>query len=136
MKSFYPCLLLVILIITSCQKDKGTPNSVTGTSNQPTTVNAPSAEFKISNSISSGSVWELLTLNFTNESKNADSYYWDFGNGITSTDKIPSNISLAPCGFTYTVSLTVKNKNGVSSTYATPIFVVCSRGMGFGAHGK
>jgi len=136
MKRFYTCLMLIAVIVISCQKDKGTSISITGTSNQPVVVKPPTADFRISNAISSGNVWEALTLNLTNASQNADSYYWDFGNGVTSTEKTPSNISLAPCGFTYTISLTVKNKNGVSSTYSAPFNVVCSRGMGFGAHNQ
>jgi PKD repeat protein len=136
MKLFYACLILITTIVVSCQKDKSTTNSTTVSPTQTVAVKPPTANFKISNAISSGSVWEELPLNFTNVSQNADSYYWDFGNGITSTDKAPSNISLAPCGFTYTISLTVKNKNGQSSTYSAPFAVVCSRGMGYGAHGQ
>ena len=136
MKRFYTCLILIAVIVTSCQKDKGTSNSVTGPSNQPEAVKPPTANFKISNEVSPGNVWEAQTLNVVNTSQNGDSYSWDFGNGITSTEKTPSNFSLAPCGLTYTVTLTVKNKSGQSANYSVPYFVYCSRGMGYGAHGQ
>ena len=136
MKRFYTCLILIILIVVSCKKEKITSNSTTATvpAVQPVVIKSPNAGFRISNAISPVSVWEGLNLSFDNISENADSYYWDFGNGITSTDRVPSNISLAPCGLTYTISLTVKSKDGQSSTYSVPYFVVCSRGMPFAIH--
>jgi PKD repeat protein len=120
----------------SCQKEKVPSNSTTATvpAVQPVAIKPPNAGFKITNAISPTSVWEGLTLSLDNISENAASYYWDFGNGITSTDKVPSNISLFPCGLTYTISLTVKDKNGQSSTYSAPFFVMCSRGMPFAIH--
>ena len=45
-----------------------------------------------------------LTVNFTNLSTGATSYSWDFGNGLTSTDKNPTTIF--GIGGTYSVILT------------------------------
>ena len=45
-----------------------------------------------------------LTVNFTNNSENADSYYWDFGDGNNSTEENPSHTY--EDGGEYTVSLT------------------------------
>jgi len=134
MKRFYTCLILITITVISCQKEKGGPVATPVSVTPPVLVKPPNADFKITNAASSGNVWEGLSLSFDNSSQNADSYYWDFGNGTTSTDKIPSNISLLPCGFTYTISLTVKNKDGQSSTYSAPFFVLCSRGMPFAIH--
>ena len=131
-------LVLLIVILSSCQKSSSdvsktaSSTSVVGTPAAP----PPSANFKINNTISPGNVWEALTLDIKNTSVNGDTYLWDFGNGTTSTDKVPSNFSLAPCGMTYTIKLTVTNKDGLSSTYSERYFVVCSRGMGYGAHGE
>ena len=131
-------IILFALVAGSCQKGSSDV-AKTGTSAGPVVTPAappPSANFRISNAINATSIWEMLKLTFENSSKNADSYFWDFGNGITSTDKIPQNIEFAPCSMTYTITLTVKSKDGQSSTFSAPYFVACSRGMGFGAHGE
>jgi PKD repeat protein len=65
-------------------------------------------------------------LRFDNKSINADSYFWDFGNGTYSEDKSPDNISLSPCGETYTIKLTVKNKSGDSAVYSQTFDILCS----------
>jgi PKD repeat protein len=138
MKRFYTCLMLIAIIVCSCQKTSDAL-AKSATSSAPVVVPPPPppiANFKINNEVSPGNVWEAQTLNIVNTSQNGDSYLWDFGNGTTSTDKTPSNFSLAPCGLTYTVTLTVKNKSGQSATYSAPYFVYCSRGMGLGAHGE
>ncbi len=57
-------------------------------------------------------------VSFTNNSTNATSYYWDFGNGNTSTDQNPWNeyVSIG----TYTVMLVaMKNGCGNDTTYFT-----------------
>ena len=50
---------------------------------------------------------EPLTVNFTNLSTNATSYYWMFGNGNTSTLANPTTVYTAPG--TYTVTLVAIN---------------------------
>ena len=123
-----------MLIISSCQKsssDAAKPKAVT---DPVVTTPPPTVNFKITNAASPGVLWEGLDLTIENSSENVDSYLWDFGNGVTSTDKIPANISLFPCGTTYTITLTVKNKSGQSVTSSVPYSILCSRGMGFGQH--
>jgi PKD repeat protein len=62
----------------------------------------------------------ILTVTFTNNSTNADSYLWDFGDGNTSTDINP--IYTYTSEGTYTVTLTVTNECGdVSSTQSVSI---------------
>ncbi len=60
---------------------------------------------------------DFLTVHFTNFSKNADSYSWDFGDGNTSTDVDPSHAYSA--AGTYTVTLTAISDNGESSKEET-----------------
>ncbi|MBV6441436.1 MAG: PKD domain-containing protein [Haliscomenobacteraceae bacterium CHB4] len=54
-----------------------------------------------------------LTVNFNSTSSNADSYFWDFGDGGTSTEEDPEYTYL-DAGI-YTVVLTVTNECGTSS---------------------
>ncbi|MFH1320985.1 MAG: PKD domain-containing protein [Bacteroidota bacterium] len=58
------------------------------------------------------------TVNFTSASSNADSYFWDFGDGNTSTEQNPFNTY--PDTGTYTVTLTVNNYCG-SNTYSQTV---------------
>lgn len=73
---------------------------------------APKAQFSYSKS--------ELTVKFTNQSSNANSYYWDFGNGKTSTENDPT-ITYAQDG-TYSVSLTAQ-KGDLQDTYTQRISV-------------
>src|SRR4030095_11398563 len=118
MKQLLMGLLLVSAMTTGCQKDK----SVTDTPTMP----KPAADFKILNGLSNGWVLEGRPLEIGNLSINADSYYWDFGNGMTSTDKIPLDISFSPCGHAYTITLVVKNKSGDAATISQTFTVQCS----------
>jgi uncharacterized repeat protein (TIGR01451 family) len=54
---------------------------------------------------------DLLTVVFTNTSLNADTYLWDFGDGVTSTLENPSHDYAA--GGTYTVTLTAYGACGM-----------------------
>ena len=58
-----------------------------------------------------------LTVQFTDQSKNAITWSWKFGDGNTSTEQNPKNI-FSTVG-TYNVNLTVSNKNGTNSTTKT-----------------
>ena len=61
------------------------------------------------------------TVYFLNSSENAESYLWDFGDGIQSTDANPEH-SYTSSG-NYTVTLTANNTYG-SSEYTTTVVVV------------
>lgn len=54
-----------------------------------------------------------LTVTFTNMSKNADTYAWEFGDGQTATEKDPVH-TYAEAG-SYTVKLTAKNAGGTNA---------------------
>lgn len=63
-----------------------------------------------------------LTVQFTNSSTgDIDSYLWDFGNGITSTDPNPVGVVYTTAG-TFDVSLTVSGARG-SSTQTSDGFI-------------
>lgn len=61
-----------------------------------------------------------LSVSFMNQSTNAVSYYWDFGNGGTSTQKDP--IIYYKSEGTYSVSLIARNR-GVEDTYTQNVTV-------------
>lgn len=63
---------------------------------------------------------------FTNESDGGDTYSWDFGDGMTSTDENPSN-EYAAAG-QYTVKLTATNAGG-SDTHEEVINVTSAAGI-------
>ena len=57
------------------------------------------------------------TITFVNNSTNATSYSWDFGDGTTSAELNPMH-TYSTAG-SYTVTLTAKNEDGVSTTSKT-----------------
>ena len=83
----------------------GSADQNTGNDSQAKTISATSLPI---NSDFSGSATESctapLSVNFTNNSANASSYLWDFGDGTTSTDANPAHTYTA-LG-TYTITLT------------------------------
>ncbi len=72
-------------------------------------VELPTANFSFSGA---GGV-APCTVSFTNESTNADSYSWDFGDGHTSTETNPTHTYQS--GGTFTVTLTATNQYGSNS---------------------
>lgn len=58
---------------------------------------------------------ETKTVTLTNESLNAVSYAWDFGDGNTSTDESPGTHTYDDYG-AYTIVLTVENTDGVEDS--------------------
>ena len=125
MKKLIASLFVLTILVSSCQKSNDlTPNQSTASPDK--TVAKPTASFKINNTfLGDFSIKEDDVLDFDNKSANADSYYWDFGNGTYSTDKIPANVSFAPCGGIYTITLTVKSKSGNVATYSGTFNILC-----------
>ncbi len=76
-------------------------------------LSAPTAEYFYSN--------DGTTLTFINNSVNAQFYYWDFGDGNTSTDQNPVH-NYTSNGF-YTIMLVVRNLCS-SDTFTTSISIV------------
>jgi parallel beta-helix repeat protein len=65
---------------------------------------------------------ENTTIKFTDTSTgNPTSWYWDFGDGSTSTEKNPTHTYTTPGN--YTVSLTVSDENNTNSTLSIYILI-------------
>jgi PKD repeat protein len=78
---------------------------------------APVADF----TFTGDSVMAPAAVVFTNASKNATEYLWEFGDNITSTDKDPGYTYAA--GGNYTVKLTAKGPGG-SNTVSKNLFIL------------
>lgn len=63
-----------------------------------------------------------LTIEFSNQSKSATEYTWDFGDGTNSTDANPSK-TFSAIG-DYNVSLTARDALGISNTTTSEVNVV------------
>lgn len=97
-------LVLNVMALSSCQKDEEFSSLVV---NGP----KPTASF----TCSTGS----LTVTFTNNSTNGESYYWQFGDGTTSTQASPVH-TYSSAGY-YTVILKTNSAAGYSSTVSKPV---------------
>ena len=94
-------VLALGLMMGSCKKDEGMP------------ILAPEAAFTMDKSM----VEVGESIQFTNQSENADSYAWDFGDGNTSTTEDPNHV-YASSGV-YTVKLTATGEGGINATSKT-----------------
>ncbi|MBI1805665.1 MAG: PKD domain-containing protein [Ignavibacteria bacterium] len=86
-------------------------------------INSPIAAFS-----APSSVCKKQVVNFINQSINAISYFWNFGDGNTSTQVNPSNSYLV--AGTYTVTLVAYNKCGCSDSVTHTITVSNLEGPG------
>ena len=126
MKKIALASLLICLLATSCKKGNDvSPQSSDAVKPATTADVKPTASFRITNLVSPGMILEGNITDFENISLNGDTYLWDFGNGITSTQKIPNDISFVPCGGTYNISLTVTNKSGDVATSSQAYTILC-----------
>ncbi len=107
--------LLCIALVTGCKKSGSSATS------DP----EPVANFAITNTIEAGTVMEDIAIEFDNQSLNAESYEWDFGSGITSTERNPRGVVLRPCGRNHTIRLTVRSRSGRTAVITRTIFVRC-----------
>jgi PKD repeat protein len=89
-------LLTVGLSFNSCKKDNAEPELSAGLSMDGHNRPAPT------------------TVHFTNESENADSYLWDFGDGETSEEINPTHEYTEPGN--YSVELEARNEAGETKT--------------------
>lgn len=100
MKTPFLTLILMAVVFISCQKDEP----------------APVAEFTISKT----EAYLQESIKFANQSQNANSYAWDFGDGNTSTDKEPAH-TYNQSGL-MTVKLTAKGAGENSSSQQLTVY--------------
>jgi PKD repeat protein len=93
---------VVMIALVSCKKEDPAPDPIA------------SFQYEISQT-------NYLSVTFTNFSKNATTFSWDFGDGSTSTEKDPTH-TYAGEG-TYTVVLTATNKDGVNHGFQEDISI-------------
>ncbi|MBS1731967.1 MAG: PKD domain-containing protein [Bacteroidetes bacterium] len=129
MKLLYSIAVLLLISASGCQKNSpATDNNDSNgyTSGSSNSIPKPSANFRIANIRNNIYVVEGKDLKLQNLSTNATSFHWDFGNGLTSDDQVPTKIAYVPCGSEYNITLTTKNSKGESATVTKTIKVLCS----------
>lgn len=119
MIKYLSLLSLTIMILASCAKQEIDPTYIELT-NVVEKVESI-ADFSIHNEYNQ--VFEKDLLEVTNNSINAVSYHWDFGNGDTSSEANPQ-YSYGNHG-TFTVKLTITDKYGDSKESSHDITVNC-----------
>lgn len=117
--------LLICFLATACKKGNDVSSQSVDAVKPVSADVKPTSSFRIANLVSSGMILEGNITDFENKSQNGNEYFWDFGNGVTSTQKIPNDISFVPCGGAYNITLTVKNKAGDVATSSQSYTVLC-----------
>ncbi|WP_321430821.1 cobaltochelatase subunit CobN [uncultured Methanolobus sp.] len=74
-----------------------------------------------------------LSVKFTDESSNAESWFWDFGDGSNSTNQNPSHTYLSDG--TFTVELTVTNTAGSDAEIKSDFITVNASSSSIGSYG-
>ena len=112
-KFSYVLMITALLFTTvSCVEELNLPEA-----DSIADLTPPSAAF--SYAISEG---DHLTVEFSNQSKSATTYAWDFGDGTTSTDANPSKTYSAIGD--YNVTLTASDAKGISNSSTTEVNVI------------
>ena len=91
MKPILIFLLLAIVLFTGCKK---------GTDDDDVITPDPTVDFIFS----TGDGFAPDTIQFTNQSKDADGYQWDFSDGISSTETSPSHVFQNPGTYNVAIS--------------------------------
>lgn len=132
MKNIFILVALIsFTIFTACNKDEMVDTAVS-IDEEPTTSittedNVGEAHFTIDNDRKT--LMESEELLLTNNSVNAVSYHWDFGNGDTSTEVNPIFNNYKMHG-NYTVTLTITDALGNTHEARDEIEVLCIFGGG------
>ncbi|NNF18936.1 MAG: hypothetical protein HKN61_04105 [Flavobacteriaceae bacterium] len=111
----YSLLLATVLLLYSCSMDKETELS-------PEPPLSAETELRACFQLSQNSIMAGASFTITNCSEGAQSYLYDFGNGITSTEDQPT-IFYEEAG-SYELSLTVAGEGNISDTFSITIQVV------------
>lgn len=132
--------LLALTIFTACNKQDLELEVVPVSEESPTlvtknrtdhqrfdyTAEAGIADFTINHE--DATLFENDVLLLTNNSANAVSYHWDFGNGHTSTEAQPT-YKYQIHGY-YTVTLTITDRTGKTHQASEEVLVLCVFGGG------
>lgn len=110
MKRNLTLLLITVLFFSACKKDKEQ-------------IAEPIADFSFAGDTAHSIVFgPYNSCTLVNNSTNADTYVWDLGNGVTSTQKDFAMIYDAPGK--YKISLTAINSNGKKSTAVKQVTIL------------
>ncbi|MBK8954293.1 MAG: PKD domain-containing protein [Saprospiraceae bacterium] len=112
--------------IPANQESSYVPKSDKADNQDINTLNRAKADFTINNV--NNEVDEKDVLLLTNNSVNAVSYHWDFGNGDTSIKAYP-NYKYEKHGY-YTITLTITDARGNTHKASHEILVLCIFGGG------
>ena len=128
-KSLLPLALVLIVVMSiNCSKIGGLRRNGNGCNDAQYVdvgvASKPQASFKVTNLVN-GAIQGNKSVVIENLSQYAETYTWDFGNGTTSAEKTPANVTYSTCPATVTITLTAKNKYGDISKYSQTISVVC-----------
>ena len=85
----------------------------------------PTASFKINNMVADDTILEGSAVGFDNNSQNADSYEWDLGDGMVSSDRTPVGIIYRQCPRVREIRLVVRTRRGRTATHIRTINVRC-----------
>lgn len=108
-KRLWPAWLMILIIVAGCDKKNYDFESLPDTVKSYFSLSGPE-ELKIGD-----------VIQFSNQSENATSFKWDFGNGTTSTEQNPS-ISYATAGI-FTIKLTAVGAGGTGN-YSVDITII------------
>lgn len=131
LKFFFYSIMILTTILASCSKNDtvGTNEILDESQTTMESLAIGTAEFTIDNK--DNQVFENDILQLTNNSINAVSYHWDFGNGDTSLEKNPE-YSYERHGV-FNVKLTATDEYGNTEEFSQNITVICL--FGGGDHG-
>jgi len=116
-KPFLSLIAIAVLLIASCRKNPQFQSIVTQGA-------SPSVGFSYAVSDTNA-----LVVTFKNLSQNASTYYWQFGDGTTSTDTLPTHVYVT--SGRYTVKLVARSSAGYSSDTSMPVIAAAPATSGF-----
>lgn len=109
-------IITIASIFVSCVSEDLFRDDLPNSNSKPDTI-PPSADFSYASDQE-----DFRIVNFTDLSSEANTYFWDFGGGVTSDLKDPTHMFVGEG--TFPVSLTASDSNNVSSTITLDVEVI------------